>query len=58
MTVYHHRIMRTTVDIPEHLLDRVYEVYYRVMARLAHAAERLEEAVGLEPLPLPGAQEA
>jgi Zn-dependent protease with chaperone function len=45
-------------SLSEHLLERIYEVYYRVMARLAHAAEKLEEAVGLEPLPLPGAQEA
>jgi Zn-dependent protease with chaperone function len=45
-------------SLSDHLLERVYEVYYRVMARLAHAAEKLEEAVGLEPLPMPGVQEA
>ena len=34
-------------------LDDFYEVYFRVAGRLAFIGERVEEAVGFEPLPVP-----
>jgi Zn-dependent protease with chaperone function len=39
--------------LSDQVLDRLYEVYYRLLGRLAWTAERAEAAVGLEPLPRP-----
>ncbi len=49
-------------EMPEHLdlglydlggyaLDHAYEIYFRLVGRLAFIAEQLEQAAGLEPLP-------
>lgn len=40
-------------NLCEPVLERLYEVYFRVLGRLASVAEAVESAVGLEPLPLP-----
>lgn len=41
----------------EPLFERLYEVYFRVLGRLAFVAEKVESAVGLEPMPLPQPKE-
>lgn len=44
-------------NLCEPLLERLYEVYFRVLGRLAYVAEKVESAVGLEPMALPQARQ-
>lgn len=41
------------LEVSGHVFDRLVSVQLRLFARLAHAAEKVETALGLEPLPDP-----